>query len=227
MNQVDISQALEASTTAYGLLIWLGDLVNGESVSPSDARQILSSGEAAQQFLSDHAASIPVGLRSAADELSATAAILGSYLTVSFDLAHEAASERRPDPVCGPGCPWCWHVDKMAHLTTKKPTRMDHKRAESLMLSAVTQRANAAKSQISDAAIETVLSNSVADAAVAAYADDLVGRASGRMSGPWALVLWRKFAWSGGSPRKDFRLTADVIVGAEERLAAALAAPTA
>lgn len=222
MNQIEISLAIDASNRAYQLLIWLGDLVNRESVSPNDTRQILSSAEAAQHFLRDHAASIPAGLRPDETVLAPTAGILGSYLTVSFDLSSDPGFRARPDPICGAGCPWCWHVDRLAHLTTKKLSTRDRHRASAMMRSAVDQRAGSGRSHSSDSAREHVLLKQPRDVATIAYADDLIARAAGGTSGPWALALWRKFAWTGGSPRKGFQFTLDVVNAAEAQVLRAL-----
>lgn len=47
---IELSEAIEASDRAYGLLIWLGDLVNDDRVSPADVRKILSAPAAAEAF---------------------------------------------------------------------------------------------------------------------------------------------------------------------------------
>ena len=52
------------------------------------------------------------------------------------------------------------------------------------------------------------------------YAADLLQRLQGRAVGPASLALWRSFAWTPqGSPKKDFILTTDQIMIAQEFLA--------
>ncbi len=221
---IELSEAIEASDRAYGLLIWLGDLVNDDRVSPADVRKILSAPAAAEAFLLAHDASVPSGLRPNARERPATAFILGSYLTVSFDLADEITHEARPDPSCGPGCPWCWHVERKPHLTTKKLTKTEKQRAQSIMESAVHTRAESVQPESVESAVGVVLAEHSREVATVAYADELIRRASGQRSGLWALALWRQMAWAGGSPRKGFAFTVDFVVAAEENLRTALLA---
>ena len=52
------------------------------------------------------------------------------------------------------------------------------------------------------------------------YAADLLQRIEGRAVGAASLALWRSFAWTPqGSPKKDFVLTAEEIMIAQDVLA--------
>lgn len=222
MADVDPPEAIAASERAYGLLLWLGDLVNTDRVSVADAQGILSSPKAATYFLEANSAGIPNGLRSANTALNATGGILGSYLDVSFDLSDETAMVRKPDPVCGPGCPWCWHVEKGPHLTPKKLTTSDRRRADAAIRASVARLSGTIELSLASPMIESVIAAHPLEAATVAYLDELVGRASGRSSGPWALALWRRIAWEGGSPKRGFRITIDLVDSAEQTVISAL-----
>ncbi len=51
------------------------------------------------------------------------------------------------------------------------------------------------------------------------YAADLLQRLQGRAAGAASLALWRSFAWTPkGSPKKDFVLTTDAIMVAQDVL---------
>ena len=59
------------------------------------------------------------------------------------------------------------------------------------------------------------------------YASDLLQRLQGVAVGPATLALWRSFAWTPqGSPRKDFALTVDSIMEAQQTIANHLARST-
>jgi hypothetical protein len=62
-----------------------------------------------------------------------TANILGSYLRVSFDLENAPPERRIPDPQCGLGCPWCFHVVRGPHLKPKKVTPRDRRQADAFV----------------------------------------------------------------------------------------------
>jgi hypothetical protein len=56
-----------------------------------------------------------------------------------------------------------------------------------------------------------------------AYAADLLDRLKGVAAGPASLALWRSFAWRPrGSPKKDFTLSTDGILAAQDSLAAGI-----
>jgi hypothetical protein len=195
--------AIAASDTAYRLLVWLGSLVDAERLSASQIEAVLSSPHEAMHFLDTHHNGLPDDIVFGADSREATANILGSYLNVSFDLNHDPGSERRPDPVCGASCPFCWSVRQGPHLTPKRLTKADRRRAD----------------RLSAAAVEELTSGGFVvgpaergpewrrDAATIAYGNDLVGRAAGSSAGPYALALWRRFAWKKGSRDRGFVFT--------------------
>ena len=55
------------------------------------------------------------------------------------------------------------------------------------------------------------------------YGYDLLQREKGIANGPAVLALWRTFAWNeSGSPKRGFRLEAEMIAEAETRLLALL-----
>lgn len=92
---VEIRQALEASDRAYGLLIWLGGLVNSGSITVDDARNALSSTEETMRFLKSHRDGLPVELVPPDGESERlTGNVLGSHLRVSFELDDEPEVRR-------------------------------------------------------------------------------------------------------------------------------------
>ena len=61
------------------------------------------------------------------------------------------------------------------------------------------------------------------EASLVAYGIDLESRQKGFAEGPAILALWRSFAWNeNGSPKRNFQLTAGLILEAESRLTRAL-----
>lgn len=223
--RVDLRRAIEASDRAYGLLIWLGDLVDADKTSVGDARRILASPEVAALFLKRHAASLPADLKPPDDESEQlTANVLGTYLSVSFELDDEPGEVRRPDPYCGPGCPWCWHVTKGPHLHTKTVGRSDKKRADAASRQALQDLLSEENLSVVEEELEGLLRHRREEAATIAYAQALIDRARGRHSGSTALALWRRFAWRDGSPREGFHFDVDTVEQARASIINDLAA---
>jgi hypothetical protein len=60
-------------------------------------------------------------------------------------------------------------------------------------------------------------------AALLAYGVEMLSRLQGRTEGPAVLALWRQSAWKPeGSPKKGFRLSADLLVKADAACAQAI-----
>ncbi len=64
------------------------------------------------------------------------------------------------------------------------------------------------------------------DLSLLAYGYDMSQREKGIANGPAVLALWRGFAWNElGSPKHGFRLKADMIIDAQNRLLDLLGQP--
>lgn len=215
--EANLARVIEASDRAYGLLVWLGDLVDANKLSVNDARRVLGSPQGARSFLKRQAASLPSELTPMDEESERqTANVLGSYLSVSFDLLDERQDIRVPDPVCGPSCPWCWHVTKGPHLKTKKLSGSDKRRAETASRNGLQELVGKEGMTLDEDALARLLSECREESAALAYAKDLVDRADGYHHGKTGLALWRMFAWHGGSPRKGFRFDVEFVEGARQ-----------
>ena len=181
-------------------------------MSVRDARRILASPEGAASFLKRHAASLPTDLEPPDDESEHFAAnVLGTYLSVSFELDDEPRDIRRPDPYCGPGCPWCWHVTKRPHLKTKTLSRSDKRRADIAARQALQDLLYEEDLSVDEEQLDKLLRDRKEEAAIIAYARALIDRVRGQHAEPTALALWRRFAWRDGSPRKGFRFDVETV----------------
>jgi hypothetical protein len=211
---------LRISEVSYGLLIWMGSLVEAGRVSIEETKQILASPESAMSFLTGHRDSLPTEFRPPEGGVQETANVLGSYLRVSFDL--DDTTRRTPDLVCGPTCPWCWTVKTGPHLSPKKTTSADRHKADRLAVREVGRLAESGAVDLDEAAVQQVSVALKRESGLLAYADQLVARVDGATPGTEALVLWRRFAWDGGSPIKGFRLTPGDVEMARQVVLAAL-----
>ena len=151
--------------------------------------------------------------------------MFSTYLQNSFDLIVSPGKQLySPDAHCF--CPMCsWLVDA-PNLTTKRISPADKRRAEKLRMSTLKQMAlDNGTSLIEAKAAELLTDDRIReDSSLVAYGYDLLGRMRGIANGPAILSLWRGFAWTkSGSPKPKFKLDAQCICDAEERLATAVA----
>jgi hypothetical protein len=150
--------------------------------------------------------------------------MFSTYLENSFDLIASPGKQLySPDAHCF--CPICsWLVDA-PNLKTKRITPADKRRAEKLRMSTLLHIAlDNGISLPETTAVELIADDRIhEDSALVAYGYDLLSRMSGVANGPAILALWRGFAWTKtGSPKPKFKLVADNICDAEQRLVTAI-----
>jgi hypothetical protein len=224
-NEAALEKALELQSMAYQLLRWLRERVDRSTVSFDSAHDRLSMPEAAHDWLKSNYSVIPVRCRPDRADLKAFANLVASFLATSFDLVQ--APGTRKITGCGCWCSWCSSMVSASHLRTKKLTRQDKKRAHALQAEALLQRALDRGWSLSPDDAEGIAGRLPEEAAILAYADQLLRRMKGDFEGPAVLALWRRFAWSKtGAPKKNFRLKLEAIRRAESRIDEALSQPT-
>jgi hypothetical protein len=209
---------------AYLLLKWMAKAVAEGFVSFKTAHEYSTLPDAAEGWILGHYLNIPDKARPRREDLAAFCAFFSTYLTNSFDLISNPGKQRySPDAHCF--CPMCsWLIDA-PHLKTKKLGPADKRRAQTMRSNALANIAARERLVISQDDIENLLNDRQVfeEASLVAYGTDLLRREQGIASGPEVLALWRGFAWNeSGSPKPDFRLTAKMIVDAEQRLLALL-----
>lgn len=108
------------------------------------------------------------------------------------------------------------------HLRPKKVAPSDKKVAERMKRSFLRRLAEARGISVTDEMLDDMLEDlTLRDRiGLCTYAADLLQRIEGRAVGAASLALWRSFAWTPqGSPKKDFVLTAEEIMIAQDVLA--------
>ena len=108
------------------------------------------------------------------------------------------------------------------HLRPKKVGPRDKKYAEKMKRNFLLQLAKVRGISVNDQILDDVLQDSTLREPVGlcTYAADLLQRLRGRTVGAASLALWRSFAWTPqGSPKKNFILTTDEIMIAQDLLA--------
>jgi hypothetical protein len=219
-----LNDAVAIHEACYALLKWAAAAVDRDFVAVQTAHTYMSEAEAAAGWIGDHYENLPADCRPAGrsgEPLRRFANYFSSYLTSSFDL------QDSPGVMLVGGCPCC-HVGRYLvnapRLKPKKLRSADKKRAQKLKRDYLEELALQAGVNLSDAASAALLGGEATrrDVALAAYGSQLLRRCDGHSSTPAVLALWREVAWESGAPRRGFQLTAEGILEAEKRLAAAL-----
>ena len=220
LNPDKLESAVEISQRAYRLLRWVVGAIEQGYVTFDEVHKNVAPQAAAQRWITRFQAQFPPDTRPPEGQEQRFANYFASFLTTSFDLVEEPGRITRTD--CGCLCPMCRYMVNAHHLQPKKLTKREKRRAEPLKREAVLQLANDMDIAINDQALESILEDAELRESLAllTYARELLRRCGGAGSGPEALALWRQFAWKPeGSPRKDFKLSAQMMLDAEARLA--------
>lgn len=219
-SQDEIARAVDLQTRSHALLTWVGSAVEQGFISFDAAHAYASATDSAEAWIRRHYQDIPERARPAMADLGDFCGLFCAYLENSFELLRKPG-KRLYSPQAHCFCPMCsWLVD-VPHLKTRTPSAADKKRALKMMREVPKRLAIAHGLALDDAAAAAIAADPALRESLAlwAYAGDLMQRMKGVAIGPAALVLWRQFAWlPAGSPKKDFTLSAELFMEAEQRL---------
>lgn len=223
-DKAQLELAIDMQQRSYRLLKWLADAVRRGLIRFEAAHTFASLSQGAGSWLAEHLQNIPPDTRPERKDVAVFANFFSTYLENSFDL-DPAPGKRLYSPDAHCFCPMCsWLIDA-PNLKAKKLGLADKKRAKHMCVDAVKTLAIDLEIVITDAEIETLLSDDTTsvNACLLAYGLDLFSRLKGIANGPSVLALWRGFAWNrSGSPKPSFRLSATLIMDAEAQIVQSL-----
>jgi hypothetical protein len=220
----EVQRAVELQARGYRLVKWLEKALADGFIAPETAHVYASLADAAQAWIERHYLNLPDAARPTREDMPAFSNLFSTYLTNTFDL-DENPGRRLYSPDAHCFCPCCSWMVRVPHLKPKKVGAPDKKVAESMKRGFIRKLALDARLSVSEEAVDQVLRAPQLKEAVAlaTYAADLLQRLKGVAVGPATLALWRSFAWTAqGSPKKNFVLSADGIMLAQESLLASL-----
>jgi hypothetical protein len=225
----ELADAVDLQGRSYRLILWVSGAVERGFIPFGRAHEYSTAAEAAEEWLVRHYESFPLDARPldrSGPELRRYANFFISYLQASFEL--DAVPTVRMVPWTACFCPFCrdFAIVVVSHLRTKKLRPKDKQRARELKENYLVSLAADNHVDTDTEKIDGLLTNPELsiDAALATYGEQLLARCRGVRSSPAVLALWREFAWTrAGSPNHKFRLRAQDIIKAEQKLTAALA----
>jgi len=216
----EVEKAVRLQAGGYQLLQWLEKAMKEGFIIPEAAGTYAASEDAAYSWLDRHYLNLPKNARPERSELRAFSNFFSTYLDSTFDL--DAIPGKRlysPDNHCF--CPFCTWMLQKPHLQPKKVGSGDKKVAERMKTTFLRRLAETHRISVTDETLDDMLQdpNLREPIGLCTYAADLLQRLQGWAVGAASLALWRSFAWTPqGSPKKDFVLTADEIMIAQDLL---------
>lgn len=206
---------------SYALLKWVGASLASRKLSFSVVHESTGSAEAVEEWLTRHRANVPADLRPDPAELRPFSFLFASFLATSFRLPAEPEVIRRN--CCCDCCAYLSVAHRLVPRDVTPKNQGEAHRLKELCLEALaeslgrTLAAERRASVLGDKALSFELSH-------VSYVFELLRRTEFTSQGPGVLVLWRNVAWENGKPRKNFKLTAERVLAAQEKLSAALGA---
>ena len=224
LTRTELEPAVDLQARGYRLVLWLGKALDAGFIAPDAAHDFTSLADSAYAWIVHHYLNLPEDARPPRDQVRPFANLFSTYLDSTFDL-DAAPGERLYSPDAHCFCPCCSWLVRLPHLRPKKLRAGDRKRAGKMKRDFVLALAAERRIDVPDARVEEIVADPDlrAPLALCAYAVNLLERLKGWSEGPATLALWRGFAWKPeGSPRKDFRLTVEGILEAQETVLARL-----
>lgn len=217
-----LEKALSLHAQSYELLLWMAELERRDASGAAN-HEFSRLQDASLHWIQKNYDVLPAAARPDREDLEAFANLFATYLESSFDLV-ESPGQRLYSDGGHCFCSMCSWMADMPNLQPKKVTPFDKRRAKNLQREFIHNLASTRGLEC-DAACERVLADSSLreDIALGTWTAQLLRRLQGVTPGPAILVLWRWFAWtSTGSPKKQFRVTPDLVEASILRLEAAL-----
>jgi hypothetical protein len=207
-----VDTLLDLQRRSYALLRWIDGKVQSGTLPLGSLHGALDASQAATEWLSRHAATLPADARPPEGKLPEFARLFASYLVTSF----EVRPRKRVRAACG--CELCAYFVEVPNLKARAPSKADRQIADELKLDCLEALAGEAgvplfREELADilrsnAALETPL-------ALVTYVRELDRRAEFRGQGRPVLALWREFAWKNGRPMRGFELATEKVLQAE------------
>lgn len=227
-DSTSLSKAVEVQKRCYGFLHLIKNdrlrLTGGWAIDGlhTDSK---TEAERFKELVLAHFTALPEDSRPVStneDDLNDFANFFVSYLFCSFDVVEDLRLVQIDGATYSNcWCELCARLTAAPNLKLKKVTGRDKAIANSLEANAVNDLLAAENISLSEEKLNAVLEdpNYIELRALIAYGIELIRRCQGEYVDASSLVLWRRFAWDKkNTPKKDFLLTAKIIVEAEERL---------
>jgi hypothetical protein len=219
----EIDRAIDLHRRSYNLLKWLGTAIEKGFIQFNRAHEYMDMDVAAKEWIESHLLNLPPNCRPEYKDLDQFAKYFSTYLTTSFDLVSKPGTQITSD--CGCYCSFCTYAVSAPNLKTKKVSKRDIERAKKLKAIVLKKLADEHQVLLAEDEIAKLIDSpeTAHDVSLITYSEQLLERTHGRSAGPLVLALWREIAWDKTAPRKNFELTADDILRAEQSLTKTIA----
>lgn len=199
--------------------MWVRDGLDANKLDFTATHEALSAFEAARDWISRNLGHLPNDMRPSKVDLDAFSHLFSSFLVTSFELIESPQLQKRS--YCSCFCNFCTYLGAGDRLKTRKVKQAARKQAGAMKRAYLQFLAHELGLSDISRALDRALENANLrlDLSKATYATELLRRSQCTSQGQGSLVLWREFAWKdSGSPLKNFSLSVDDLIGAEQKV---------
>lgn len=214
-----LTRIVDLHQKSYNLLMWVREQLDANTLDFTATHEAMSASEAARDWVSRNLEHLPEDIRPNRGDLDEFSHLFSSFLVTSFELIESPNSQLYSS--CGCYCPMCAYLTAGDRLKTRKIKKKAP--AEALAMKRLYLQSLCKELNVKDGprSVDQVLADNHLrlDLAKATYATELLRRSKFISQGEGSLVLWREFAWKDGAkPLKNFILSADDLITAEQKV---------
>ena len=215
-DQQQLATVLRLHEKSYELLKWAKTALKQGTISFSVLHTATDSTSAAAEWIQRHLANIPNVARPEPSEVSLFSRLFVSFLQTSFDLSANTQVRTTFNSCC---CGFCTTIRMGPNLVPRTPSKRDFKTAAELKQLYLHQLAADCEITNSEVIRKTLSEPSLStELSMATWGAELVRRSQFASQGEAVLALWREFAWKDKNPIRDFKITAKLILAAEQTI---------
>lgn len=220
-DEMQLQQLLSLHEKSFALMRWVRASLGKGLLSFTVVHEASDSALAASEWIQRHLTNIPREARPTEGEVAAFSRLFVSFLTTSYRLSPNSA---RWNSESGCRCMYCNYLKAGPHLDARNPSKKDISTAQELKRIYLCGIASEIDDSVAHTEIDSMLEapDLAVDLAMATWGVELLRRSEFASQGEAVLALWRQFAWEGNRAKKDFRLTAKMLMDSERRIVAAM-----
>lgn len=200
---------------SFALLRWVRSSLRTGRLSFAVVHDNTDSATAAGEWIRRHLRNLPADARPPDEQLEVFSRLFVSFLTTSYKLNPNSV---RLTTACGCYCSYCAYLQASPQLDPRNPSKRDFQTAHELKQIYLGKLASELQVTSPTEAVQQALSSKelAEPVALATWGAELIRRSEFASQGEAVLALWRQFAWKEDKPKSKFKLTADLMIAAEQ-----------
>ncbi|MFX0103199.1 MAG: hypothetical protein ACFFCS_26780 [Candidatus Hodarchaeota archaeon] len=211
----ELEKIIDLRDKSYEMFMWLNERIKKKQELFLDIHEKMGIYKAGLEWVKRNLKSLPQNFRPAEEDVEPFVHILTSYLSTSFQVTK---TERVSD---GCYCPFCTFFAPKTIYQVRNPSKKSIENAEKLKaryIQGLCKEIDAKEIEADPKKWIDENDDLVYQISLATYAKEMIRRSKFYSQGEGILVLWREIAWVDGRKDPRFKLTARMVLEAEDEI---------